>query len=441
MTRHSIRPLAGAAATRTAALAALLLAAPWLPSSAAAADTTRETLSLDRAVSLALRAEDPNLARLGAQAEALEAEAVADGQLPDPVISTQVANVPTDTFALDQADMTQLRLGVRQEFPPGRSRAVKTAMRRSEADVRRAEQAMERRRIVLETRRAWLELAWRTRAAAIVEASLDRVRQQIDSLSARFASGRLNAQDVLRSELELALLQDRLAEHRRKAQAARADLRRYIGPAAAAPLPETWPDQPDPPPLERLVDALPAHPAVLARSAQIEAADAGVELAGEAYKPTWALEGGYGIRQDRPDFASIGVTVSLPVFTDKRQDRRHVAAVRARSAARLARDAVLLELRRQLDRAHSDWQRYDQRRRLYAEAVQARARQTAEASVVTYANGQTDFAELIRSQLAELDTAVARQELEARVRQTWAEIDYLTGAEPASATPHTGDAS
>ncbi len=441
MTRHSIRPLAGAAATRTAALAALLLAAPWLPSSAAAADTTRETLSLDRAVSLALRAEDPNLARLGAQAEALEAEAVADGQLPDPVISTQVANVPTDTFALDQADMTQLRLGVRQEFPPGRSRAVKTAMRRSEADVRRAEQAMERRRIVLETRRAWLELAWRNRAAAIVEASLDRVRQQIDSLSARFASGRLNAQDVLRSELELALLQDRLAEHRRKAQAARADLRRYIGPAAAAPLPETWPDQPDPPPLERLVDALPAHPAVLARSAQIEAADAGVELAGEAYKPTWALEGGYGIRQDRPDFASIGVTVSLPVFTDKRQDRRHVAAVRARSAARLARDAVLLELRRQLDRAHSDWQRYDQRRRLYAEAVQARARQTAAASVVTYANGQTDFAELIRSQLAELDAAVARQELEARVRQTWAEIDYLTGAEPASATPHTGDAS
>ncbi|MBK80987.1 MAG: hypothetical protein CMQ43_08745 [Gammaproteobacteria bacterium] len=398
---------------------------------------------MSRAVSLALAADDPNLARLEAEAQALEATAVADGQLPDPVISTQVANVPTDTFALDQADMTQLRLGVRQEFPPGRSRAVKTAMRRSEADARRAERDLERRRIVLETRMAWLDLAWHTRAVAIVERSIERVGQQIDSLSARFASGRLNAQDVLRSELELTLLEDRLAEHQRRGQTARADLARYIGPEAAAPLPDAWPDQPVPAPLERLIEALPDHPAVLARSARIDAADAGVELAGEAYKPTWALEGGYGIRQDRPDFATVGVTVSLPLFTDKRQDRRHVAAVRQRSAAHLERDAVLLEMRRRLERAWADWQRYDQRRRLYAEAVQARARQTAEASVATYANGRTDFAELVRSQLAELDADLARQELEARVRQALAELDYLSGSvDPtAAAAATTGDAS
>jgi len=384
-------------------------------------------LTLERAVDLALAVDDPTLQRLEARAQALEESAVADAQLPDPMLSGQLANVPTDTFALDQADMTQLRLGVRQEFPAGSSRAVRAEQRRREADAERARRDLERREIVLATRQAWFELAYQRQAVDIVTASRESVRQQIESLTARFASGRSNAQTVLRAELELALLEDRLAEHRRQADSARAALARYLGAQAHAPLPATWPTLPPPRPLPALLDTLADHPAVAVENAQIAAADATVDLAEAAYEPVWALEGGYGIRDDRPDFASVGITVSLPLFTRNRQDRRHTAAVRQHSAEQLDRDAVLLELRRRLEQASSDWQRFDERRRLYASAVREHARQTAEASVTTYANGQTDFAELIRSQLAELDVELEHAALETEAAKTWARLAWLTG--------------
>ena len=93
----------------------------------------------------------------------------------------------------------------------------------------------------------------------------------------------------------------------------------------------------------------------------------------------------------------------------------------------MERDALLLELRRRLDQAAVDWRRYQERLGLYRRALGERARQAAEASVTTYANGQTDFAELIRSQLAELDIELKRTELQAEAGKAWARIAYLAG--------------
>lgn len=385
-----------------------------------------ETLSLEQAVRIAVEREDPALTRLEARAEALEERAVSDAQLPDPMVTGQLANLPVDSFAFDQSMMTQLRFGLRQEFPPGRSLAIKGQQRRLEASVERARKALELRRIALETRQAWMDLAYNQQALEIVATGREKVARQIESISARFATGRMNAQDVLRAELELSLLDDRMAEHRRQADAARATLSRYIGSNAFL-APGAWPELDVDAEAGALMNRLAEHPAVAVENAEIEVADAGVSLAEQAYKPAFAIEGGYGVRTDQADFASIGVTLSVPLFTDKRQDRQRAAAVSRRGAEHFDRDAMLLDLRRQLDQALSDWQRFNERVALYRSALGERARQTAEASITTYANGQTDFAELIRSQLAELEVALKRAELESRAGQAWARIVYLAG--------------
>jgi outer membrane protein TolC len=240
----------------------------------------------------------------------------------------------------------------------------------------------------------------------------------------------MNAQDVLRAELELALLDDELAEHRRLVDRGRAALARWIGRPAHDPLPADWPVPASLPGRAALRARLVDHPAVGAEDAEIAAAEQAVAIADEAYKPSIAVEGGYGIRTEFADFATVGVTLSVPLFTDKRQDRRRVAAVERRGAERFDRDALLRELDRRLDQALSDWQRFNERLALYRDALEARARQTAEASVTTYASGRTDFAELIRSQLAELDVALKRAELEAAAGKAWARIVYLTGEAP-----------
>jgi len=385
-------------------------------------------LELDQAVRLARAAEDPAVRGIDARAEALEQRAVADAQLPDPRVTGQIANVPTDSFELDQDNMTQaLRLGLRQEFPAGRTLALRGRQRSAQASVEHARGQLAVREIELAVRNAWLDAAWHERARTILGESRAAVAEQVDSLTAGFASGDRHAQDILRAELELARLDDQLTEHRRGADTARAALARHIGNAAFRRLPDRLPALPEPAARPILEKRLAGHPAVAAGRQRIESAEFDVAIAEQAYKPELALEGGYGFRADRPDLATIGVTLSVPLFTHRRQDRRRAAAVRQRSAAEFDHHALLLDLRRQLDQALIDWQRLGERLALYTGTLAATARQTAASSVSTYAQGETGFTDLIGDQLAEIRIRLKRAELETEAARAWARIQYLAG--------------
>ncbi|MEQ8514639.1 MAG: TolC family protein, partial [Chromatocurvus sp.] len=245
--------------------------------------------------------------------------------------------------------------------------------------------------------------------------------------AARFATGRLHAQDMLRTELELDLLRDQLSAHQQRAANFRARLARRIGVNAHAALPDALPDFIDVADGEVLQRQLTGHPLVLALDARIDAAQSGVELAEAAYRPAFSVQAGYGIRTERSDFASLSIGLSMPLFTDKRQDRRRLAALRSESADRLDRQALLLDLNEQLQQHLSDWKHLSDRLALYRRVVEERARQTAEASVSTYASGQTDFAELIRAQLAQLDVQLTRLELARDRGLAWSRLAYLAG--------------
>ena len=235
---------------------------------------------------------------------------------------------------------------------------------------------------------------------------------------------------MLRAELELSLLDDRLGELQQNRARAEAELSRYIGGNAARPSPDNLPVFMLPGTVEEIENRLVRHPIVRVSDAMIGVEDTDVELAKQAYKPAWAIEGGYGARgADRPDFASVGVSLTIPLFTGKRQDRALSAARKDKSAAELDRATTLLDLRRDLVRAYADWTQLERRVNLYDDAVIKRANDTANASISAYGGGLTDFPEVIRSQLAELDAELKRLELRVDHAKAWAQLSYLAGDE------------
>nr|MDA3934123.1 TolC family protein [Gammaproteobacteria bacterium] len=220
----------------------LMLAGSVTSNAQQPAEFPEDRLTLATAVQLALRMDDPALQRLELRAQALEEAAVADAQLPDPMITGQIANVPTDSFRFDRDGMTQaVRVGLRQEFPAGKTLAIKGQRRRDEAAVQRSNRSLELERIRLETRQLWFSLFYHDQAVHIIQRSRKAVAEQIDSLAARFATGRMHAQDLLRTELELSLLDDQITEHQRQADVRRAGLARWIGTAAHSALPDNLP--------------------------------------------------------------------------------------------------------------------------------------------------------------------------------------------------------
>lgn len=387
-----------------------------------------QTLELREAVEIAVTAEDPAYARFEARAAAQEDRAVSDSQLPDPTLRTALANVPTDTFVFGHEPMTQAQVGLRQEIPRGSTLRLNREKREGEAEIERMRREATIRNVALSVRLAWLDKFQASNAQILVGESRNAVSELIDALSASFAQGKLTSQDVLRAELELSLLDDKLAELQQQRATAEAELSRFIGANASRPSPENLPPFLSPGNVEEIEARLVRHPIVRVSDAMIGVEETDVELAKQAYKPAWAIEGGYGARgADRPDFASVGVSLTIPLFTGKRQDRALSAARKDKSAAELDRATTLLDLRRDLVRAYADWTQLDRRVALYDDAVIKRANETADASVSAYGGGLTDFPELIRSQLAELDAELKRLELRVERAKAWARLSYLAG--------------
>ncbi|MFZ5609581.1 MAG: TolC family protein [Pseudomonadota bacterium] len=411
-----------------AAIALTFALADWgAPSSAhAQANDKAQPLGLDEAVRQALAASDPSVARFAERSAALAERAVSDSQLPDPMARVGVMSLPTDSFSFTQEGMTQLQFGVAQAFPRGRTLSLTRDKREAE---RRGELAMLEAReleIVLETRSAWLELFYWRQAREKVRASRKAVSDLAEIVSAIFGTGRSTSQDVLRTELELSILDDRLVDVDRQAELARADLARYIGNLEAArPLPAILPILAAPAPREVIEAKLVQHPSVAVEDATIDARERDIDIARQQYKPGWAVEGGYGLRAatGAPDLVSLGVSLDVPLFTAKRQDRNLAAARREKQAARLDRQTRLLEMQQKLERAYADWLRQDERIDLYKKIVVARARHTSDAALAAYRSGVSDFAELIRANLAELDVELTLLRLE--VDQTIAQAQLL----------------
>lgn len=394
----------------------------------ASAPAAGQTLELREAVEIAVTAEDPAYTRFDARAAAQEDRAVSDSQLPDPTLRTALANVPTDTFAFGQEPMTQAQVGLRQEIPRGSTLRLNREIREGEAEIERMRREATVRNVALSVRLAWLDKFQASNAQLLVEESRNAVSELIDALSASFAQGKLTSQDVLRAELELSLLDDKLVELQQQRATAEAELSRFIGANASRPLPDRLPAFASPGTVDQIESRLVHHPVVRVSDAMVSVEQTGVELAKQAYKPAWAIEGGYGARgADRPDFASVGVSLTIPLFTGKRQDRALSAARKDKSAAELDRNATLLDLKRDLVRAYADWTQLDRRVALYNDAVIKRANETADASVSAYGGGLTDFPELIRSQLAELDAELKRLELRVESAKAWARLFYLAG--------------
>ena len=403
-----------------------VLALASLGQGAAFAD--QSYLSLSQAVYLARQANDPSVVRFESQAKALEDRAVAVSQLPDPTIRGAVANLPLDSFRFDQENMTQVKISMRQAFPAGDTLSLKGKRSREKAAGARAQKDLVLRQIEWSVRTHWYDLFYWTRAQSNLQKSKIAIEEIIKALQGAFASGGSLAQQVLRAEFDLSLLEDKSTEMRRQADRARAELQRYIGEAARQPVPSQLPKLGEPKNFTEMEKALRQHPAVLIEDSAIEVQGTNVSLRKQAYKPAWALDGSYGARSGgRADFATIGVTLSIPLFASNRQDRHVSAAKEEQGVARLSRAAKLLDLRRQLAIAHADWQRLGERVILYEEAVLKRARETASASYATYAHGKTDLPELMRSKLTQLDTEIQHIHLQTERAKAWATLHYLGG--------------
>ena len=393
----------------------------------------RIPLTLAEAERLAL-AHEPGLAALHERAAALGEESVAAGQLPDPQVRLGLLNYPIESGGFSTEGMTQAQLGFRQSFPPGQIRDNSTLKYESLSKAATRNAAARERDIRMRTRRAWLEAYYWKQAREIVAASRPYFVDLVDVTTSMYSVGRISQHDVLRAELEVARLDDRLIDIDRAYGQARSELSRWLGDDALRPIATALPSWNDVPAVAALHDNLAEHPSVAAADARIAASDADVVRAEGKKRPGWALDVGYGYREGyqpngdpRSDFVSVAVTVDLPIFSKNRSDRSLAAALRERTAMRYEKSELLHDLASQLDAEYTRWQELNRRLELFDNRILGLSAGQAEAALLAYQSDTGDFTDVMRGSIDDLNTRLDHIRLQVERGQSYAVLANLGG--------------
>jgi len=421
-----------------------------------AVSAAAQVLSLETAVGAA-QANDPWLVENRYSQDAVEARSISEGVMPEPRFSAGLANFPTDTFDIDQEPMTQITFGVTQTIPRGDTLRIRREQLRTMGRQYPFQRLDRQANTVVTVSRLWLEAYKAQQSIALIEKDRSLFIQLADIAEAGYSAtlGRARQQDIVRAQLELTRLDDRLTVLKQKQEMALEELsewvsgyfrEEYLGSPSdgrqGRPNLELPRDLPDIPMLneplytgEREADPqvlygyFIEHPAVQAIKRKIEANNLGIDLARERYKPLWGVSAVYGYRDDPPsgdraDFISFGVSFDLPILTKNRPEQELQSAVSEAEAVKTQKWSLIRKMIAGFEKNKTQLRRLKQRQQLYQKQLLPQVHEQSEAYLTAYTNYDGDFAEVVRARIAELNAQLDALDIDVEMEKTIINLNY-----------------
>ncbi len=413
-------------------------------------------LSLDKAIYLSQQ-NDPWLQGSRLKQQAIESRSIAAGTFLDPKISIAMTNMAVDSWDFEQEAMTQLKVGVAQVFPRGESLSIKQKQLKLTSTQFPLLREDRKAKIKTKVIRLWLDVYLAQQTLKLIEQDKTLFEQIAEVAKASYANalGKTRQHDVIRAQLEIARLDDRLLFEKQKQASFVAQLNRWLqddekyqasrggvydpSPAyisVANDLPHIYLNSAA---LQKdllhsthvLVAKLSKHPAILAVDIQQTVADKGISLAKQQYEPQWGLKASYGYRGDTPsnesraDLFSVGVSFDLPVFTQNRQDQQVSAVVAEAEALKTDKRSLLKQMLTTIEAEFKRYQHLLKRQQIYQQQLLKQSHDYAEASLTAYTNDDGDFADVVNARTAELNTRISALSIDVDVLKTRASINYF----------------
>ena len=389
-----------------------------------------QTISIERAVQTALE-RDSLINVYQSRRDAYKELSVAADTLPDPKIKLGMMNVPIDTFSFNQEPMTQVQVGIQQMFPRGNSLEIKSQRALNMSVAEDAKTENQRRKITREVRETWLELYYWLHAEKVIKENRKLFTELVSVTKQQYAAGRQKQQDVIRSELELGMLDDREIKIQTRIETTQAKLIKYLGSNYSSI--KTGINLPKYTIKNKTTSWVNSHPTLRMEQAMVSVNEKNVELAKQNYKPSWSLDLTYGRREksaagvERADFASAMVMFDLPLFTADRQDKQVAASKSRLNGALNLREERKRNLIKMWHAAQAKEKRLLQRIKQYDNLLLPKSDENTKSALYAYQSGRSEFTALMRAQITELETQLRALRLNVEHKKTQALLLYLAG--------------
>jgi cobalt-zinc-cadmium efflux system outer membrane protein len=310
----------------------------------------------------------------------------------------------------------------------------------AETDAARAQLAAAELAVVEQVKRAYYDLYAVEKAIRITEEDRKLLLDLARVAEARYRTGKVSQQDVLRAQVEVSSLDGELIRMRQELTSARTRLAQllHVSPDTPVGAVERLSGEEIPRDVQRLYEiAVAARPELQAQLAMIRRDRRQVELARLAYYPDfnftvdWAAmttSGAIAPSADGIDDVGIGVMLNVPIYR-----KRLAAGVREAEAQTVAdarqydslRDGTVQQVKDLFVQATSQ----EDLIKLFRDDIIPRADQTLRASTSAYEVGSTDFLQLVDNWRQLLRFRIAFHRLEAQLRQTLAGLERVAGGQ------------
>ena len=285
-------------------------------------------------------ARNPRLIALRRQYEVMRLRPAQALALAPPSFEAQIWQWPFNSFDPNDANMYMFTFG--QSFPGGNKRRLRAAVAEKDAELSLAAIVVEASTVIDQVRRAYAELFLTRREMEIHHANVDLLRQFADVSQAKYTTGGLSQQDVLKAVVELSRLHETLVTLGERERLAQARLNTLLDRGPGSPVGRLLEPREDgilPPLVDLQSAALDQQPELQAARVEIERAQAGLAAEREESKPDFFVKGGYMLMPQMSDSwtATVGITWPNAPWSGKGFDARVAEAGAAVETARALR--------------------------------------------------------------------------------------------------------
>ena len=347
-------------------------------------------------------ARNPELVAARKQWEAATNRIVQARSLDDPTVFVDLFNVP-NTFNVTQTQNSIF--GLTQSLPfPGKL-ALKGNVASRSADMTEQAVRAKERELVTRLKQAYYDLFLAQKAVQIHHEQIDLLKQFFEIANAKFRTGKGSQVDVLKAQVELSLLHQRLPVLEQRRQTVEAMLNTLLDRDPASPL--GMAQEPSQLPIERSIEDL--HSLALNDRPEIKAAELDVQrneqshaLAKRQYYPDFNVSfrrfqnfqanDGYG--------AYVAMSIPFAFWTKPKYDAGVQEAEAAVAGARAQQHTLENLTRFQINDLLAKLRATDQVATLYRTTILPQAEQSLESARTGYRAGKAGFLDLIDTQRA-----------------------------------------
>lgn len=330
------------------------------------------------------------------------------GALPDPVISFNLINLPVNSFDFDREPMTGKQIAIMQMFPFPGKQGLREDIARENATVAELRYLELSSQLIQKVKVAYYSLFFSDKAIEITLKNSEVLQEFAQIAETKYSVGTGLQQDVLRAQVELSKMTDRLINLQQTRDASEAKLNTLLNRPANSPIATleklTYKDLPlDFESLTLLADE--HRPLLKAWDAMVRQSTQKINLARKEYWPDFSLGLAYSQREllkngtGGADFISGMFSAKIPLYFWRKQRKQveesKYKQISVQDQSREVRNQVFSSLEITLSDVKKNSRLID----LFETGIIPQAAQSLQAAIAGYQTDKVDFLTLLNNQI------------------------------------------